>query len=88
MAEDRRKLSDSDIQAFIEALNENQSHCRFKNIDSHELVEAVIFYRNINAAINDSKKTVRNTLIKLVLAAVIGLILLGAGVKMKQMIQP
>jgi len=82
MSGDRRKLSNEDIQAFIDALNENESHCRFKGINPQELSEAVLFFRELNIAINESKKTVRNTLIKLLLSGIVLLILLGAGIKM------
>lgn len=83
---DRRKLSDEDVQAIIKAMIEHESHCRFKSTDPIELAEAVTFFKNINVAINDSKQTIRQTLIKLLLAGLIGLLLLGAGVKIKSMI--
>lgn len=85
---DRRKLSDDDIQAFITALNENESHCRFKGIDPQRLAASIEFTETIAAAINDSKKTARNTLIKLLIAGIIGLLALGTGVKIKTIIFP
>jgi len=85
---DRRKLSNEDIQAFIEALNENDSHCRFNGIDPKRMLASIEFTEAIVTAVNDSKKTVRNTLIKLLLAGIIGLLVLGAGVKLKTVIAP
>jgi len=85
---DRRKLSEEDIQAFINALNENENHCRFKGIDPQRLAASIEFTEALTTAINDSKKTARNTLIKLLIAGIIGLLALGTGVKIKTIIFP
>ena len=88
MTGDRRKLSDEDIQAFIVALNENESHCRFIGIDPQRLSASVEFTEALIAGLNDSKKTVRNVLIKLAIYGIVGLILLGAGLKIKEVVKP
>jgi len=85
---DHRKLTDDDIQAFIVALNENESHCRFKGIDPQRLNASVEFTEAIISAISDSKKTVRNALIKLAIYGIVGLALLGAGIKIKESVKP
>lgn len=100
---DRRKLSDEDVQAIIKAMIEHESHCKFKDINPAdlttiisffketkpaELAAATEFFKEINLAISDSKKTVRQTFIKLALAGIIALLAIGLGVKIKTMVSP
>ncbi len=89
---DRRKFTDDDVKHFaaaiVSALKEHETNCRFRGIDVQELNDAVSFIRNFNLAMADSRKTVRNTIIKLVIGALAALVMFGAGVQIKKIIGP
>ena len=89
---DRRKFSEEEMtelaQTMVKAFNEDDHHCRYRGIDEQELREAVLFVRNVNRAFADSRKTVRNTMIKLLLTAAVCLLLLGAGIEFKKLMGP
>lgn len=89
---DRRRFSEEETrvlaQAIVAAMKDHEENCRFRGINPQELNEAVLFVRNFNLAMADSRKTVRNTMIKLFLGAIAALVMLGAGVQIKKMIGP
>lgn len=72
-------LTKGDIEAIVLALREadHTQGCRFLDITHEDLEAAVRFYKNFNAIIEDSKSTVRKTVLTAAVLFILGLI--GAG---------
>lgn len=76
--ERRHGISDEDIARIIDAVQyRHPDVCRFDTIERTDLEEAVRFYRNFNTMMEDSKKTIRNTLLGILCVLVIGLMTEG-----------
>jgi type IV secretory pathway component VirB8 len=79
-----RVLTQEDIEAIgAEIARQYHAQCRFTEISSDDLLSAVRFYKNFNEAMENSKKTVWNTILVLGVGGVISLIILGIFVKLK-----
>lgn len=79
-----RNFTDADIEAIVAAINASKHlDCRFEDISHDDLQEAVKFYRNVNAALSETRSTVRNTIISLVITGIFAIICIGAAVKLK-----
>jgi type IV secretory pathway component VirB8 len=86
---DRRSkvLTQEDIEAIgTEIARQYHMQCRFDQISNDDLKAAVTFYKNINEAMENSKKTIWNTILVLGVGGVLSLILLGIFVKMKNFV--
>lgn len=70
-----RTLTDADITALVQAFRADHA-CRY-SVDPSELAEAVRFFKNVNAALEDTRKTVRTTILVFFLAGILGLVGLG-----------
>ena len=79
----RRILSPVDLAAITEAVKSanHADSCRFTDITPAELAECVKFYRNWNEVFESSKKTVRNTLLVLIITAGFGVMAVGFWIK-------
>lgn len=77
----RNNLTEEDIQNIVSALKQHNVECRFERIDPNDLRESVEFYKNVNEALSNSKKTALNTLVKLGVTGICTLLLLGLLVK-------
>lgn len=77
-----RILTDADVAAIVAAMQRQDAHCRY-DVDPSELAEAMRFFKAFNAALEDSKRTVRNALLKLFVAGVCILLGLGALARLK-----
>ena len=78
----KRVLTDADVGAIakeLAAIQEAQ-HCRY-NITPERLEAAVKFFENFNAIVEDSKSTIRRTVLNIVVILILALIGLGAGYK-------
>lgn len=82
----KRSLTDADIEAFRKALRDtdHQASCRFMAIDPEEMKEMLTFYRKFNEALNDSKQTIRKTVLVLTISALTGMTVIGFWAKVKQ----
>lgn len=84
----QRVLTDDDIQAIaLEIITARSTVCHLEKIDPDELREAVNFYKNINAILADSKRTVRKTIITMLVVVCSGLIVLGFWEKARTIIK-
>lgn len=88
MTEKTRQLSDDDIAAIVEAMADHETHCRFKGLDPGDVYEAVKFAKNCNRVMDESKSTIRKGLIQLVMLAIVGLLVAGGIVKIKDVVGP
>lgn len=71
-------ISDEDIERIIQAAQyRHPDVCRFDTIKREEMEEAVRFARNFNQMMEDSKRTVRNTLLGIVVLIIVGLMTEG-----------
>jgi hypothetical protein len=73
-------LTESDLQMIKLIVQETQLHaanCRFDTIERNDLEEAVRFYRNFNTMMEDSKKTIRNTFLGILVLIFVGLMTEG-----------
>lgn len=81
----RKKLSDEEIDAIASAIVEkSHGNCKFINITPDDVSEAVKFYKNFNSVVENSKKTVLNTIIIVIITGLIGLTTYGAVVKINK----
>lgn len=79
-----KNLTEEDLTNIVHAINKSRIHeCRFTTIEEEDLRAAVDFYKNFNSIINDSKKTVRRTLLILMLTAICGLVFTGFLLKVR-----
>ena len=73
----RRVLTDADAIAIAEAITTNHAiSCRY-SIPPERMDAAIRFYENMNSIMEDSKKTIRRSILTLVVAGFA--LLLGAG---------
>lgn len=77
-----RILTDADVAAIVAAMQAQEGHCRY-DVAPADLGEAVRFFKAFNEALQDSKRTVRNALLKLFVAGICVLIGLGIIAKLK-----
>lgn len=76
--EQKHKISDEDIERIIVAAQYRHPEvCRFDTIERTDLEEAVRFYSNFNKMMEDSKRTVRNTLLGILVLVFVGLMTEG-----------
>jgi len=75
-----RKLSDEDIQAIMVAIHsvDHPRNCRFSQTTPEDMEEAIEFFRTFNTAWNESKSTIRKTLIVILVTFISGM--MGAGI--------
>ena len=76
-------LGPEDIKAIVHAISEHQLNCKFEEISPEDLKEAILFYKNFNSVMQDSKRTIWKTFLALAVAGICGLIVAGAVVKAK-----
>lgn len=80
-------LTPADIEAIAQAVHKLQldddHHCRFGQLDPKQVASAMEFFVKFNAAMEDSKKTVRRWLIIAFLTALAGLVGMGFWEKVK-----
>lgn len=76
-----RTLTDADIDAIASAFAAKS--CKFNDITSEDLTEAVNFYKNMNEALTTSRKTLWNTFLVFTLTGILTLITYGAVTKIK-----
>lgn len=83
-------LTESDaalIKAIVESVlhvkSSNVHECRFDTVQKEDLEEAVKFYKNINNVLDESGKTIRQTILKGAIIGVFALIFLGSISKIK-----
>lgn len=76
--EQRHGISDEDIERIIQAAQyRHPDVCRFDTIKREEMEEAIRFARNLNQMMEDSKRTVRNTLLGIMILIIVGLMTEG-----------
>lgn len=74
-----RLLTDEDVTAIAEAISEHHKECQCRyDIEPEDLKAAINFYKHFNSIMEDSKRTVRHTVLKLIVAAIMFLIVLGS----------
>ena len=74
-------LTDADIKAIAnEIVLMQMQHCRY-DITPERMEAAVRFFENFNAIVEDSKSTIRKTLLTAIVLFILGLVGLGAGYK-------
>jgi len=79
-------LTNNDIARIIEAVNSTKhTACRFEGITSEDLTEAVKFYKNFNTAIEESKKTIRTTLLVLLIGVLFSAVGIGVVYKVNKL---
>jgi hypothetical protein len=79
-----RSLTDADISEIVKQVNASKHlDCRFDNIASEDLEEAVTFYKNFNKLMTESGNTIWKTLLVFGVGGVCSLILLGIFSKIK-----
>jgi hypothetical protein len=88
MPEEKRTLSDSDIQAIVSAITSHENHCRFKTVQPDDLHDVMVTVRAFSSAMEEGKSVVRKTLIVLLIGGIVTLVSLGSGVKLQQLIKP
>ena len=88
MAEENRTLSDHDIQAIVAAIANHENHCRFKTVQPEDLHDVMVTVRAFSSAMEEGKSVVRKTWIVLLIGGIVGLISLGSGVKIQNLIKP
>jgi len=87
LTEDDIDLIKTIVESVIHVKEANSPHtvesCRFDTIQKEDLEEAVKFYKNINTILDDSKKTIRQTILKSLILGVCTLIFLGSVSKIR-----
>lgn len=81
-----RNLTDGDVQAIVKEINNHS--CRFSSIEPDDIREAVVFYKNVNRVLCETKSTARKTIVVMIITGAIGIFVAGAIVKLKQTIIP
>jgi hypothetical protein len=81
----KRSLTDEDVEAIASAIMTHQdAHCRY-NVSPDRMDAAIRFFENVNNILEDSKTTIRRTLIRILVTGIVALLLVGAGVKLWDM---
>jgi len=80
--EDRRQartLSDGDVQAIAGAIIAATAEhpCRFASMNPNDMSEAIIFYKNWNRILGESKGVVAKTILVLTVTALFGIMASG-----------
>ena len=83
-----RNLTDADIEAITTALREEQHACRFTDITTEDMVEAVKFFKHFNGIMQESGSMIRKTLIVVGVTGLITIVGVGAVTKFKQIMGP
>ena len=82
-----RNLTNEDIEEIVRQVNQSKHlDCRFTNISTDDLEEAVEFYRNFNKLMAESGSTIWKTVLVLGVGGVCSLLLLGIYSKIKNSI--
>lgn len=88
MPEEKRTLSDEDIQAIVAAITTHENNCRFRSIKPDDLHDVMVTVRAFSSAMEEGKSVVRKTLIVLLVGGIVTLISLGSSVKLQQLFKP
>lgn len=76
-------LTDDDVTKLVTALRPEIHVCRFGDIDPDDMRHSVEFFKNVNAAMTDTKSIIRKTLIVLFIGGIVSLVGLGVWEKIK-----
>lgn len=78
-----RTMTDADIEAIVKAMQATtDSHCRY-DVAPDDLAEAVRFFKNVNEALENSRRTVWNTLLVLIITGLFALLGVGFWSKLR-----
>ena len=84
MEERRRKLSDEDINAIVEAFQKGQPHhCRFANLDPDDIESSIRFHKHVDQLLAEGGSTVRKTIVSIGVTGVLSLIAFGVYSKIR-----
>ena len=80
-----RNLTNGDIEEIVLQLNQARHlDCRFENISTDDLEEAIQFYKNFNKFMSESSSTIWKAILVIGVGGVLGLIVLGIYAKIRE----
>lgn len=79
-------LTDEDVNKIVLAIkssNHSILDCRFKDVSSEDMEEAVKFYKHVNKILEESSSTFRKTLVGMIVVGLLTIAWLGLIGKLK-----
>jgi len=86
MGTDRRRFSDEDIEALVQALSARSHTCRFGNLHPDRVYAAVRLTEHIESLLSETGSTVRKTILVAGIGGLLTLLILGLYAKLKQVL--